>query len=508
MRLHYLAGDRAAALEVYARCKRMLEDEYGATPMPETAALARELERGQPGHAPAQRHAPARRPLPLSVLRPPVLAGREEAWRELEEGWAAGQLLYLEGEAGAGKSRLALDFAASKGRYALIEFRPGDAAVPFSSNARSFRRLLTDRPEVVLPEWVRRELVRMLPELAKRNEPAPAPLSTQEERLRFYDAQGELARLASTHLDLMVIDDVHYCDAGSVEAAQYYMSKLFPFGQEGGLPHHLDCARTGELTPLTRAALTQARDAGMVRWVSLAPLTPEALQRMLEGLELPGALQLSQQLLRYTGGNPLFVVETLKHLVETGALEKGWPARLPPPGKVRPLIQRRLERLSPSARTLAQVAALAAADFGLELAAEVMDQRPLTLSEPLWELATAQVFRDGRFTHDLVAEAVREGLLPEVAHLFHRRLAKALEGRGGAPTVIGNHWLSGGERERALPYLTTGAKLTEAAGRPREAAELWAQVATLAEALGKGPEADEAREHHQKLVRQTEVAAA
>ena len=154
------------------------------------------------------------------------------------------------------------------------------------------------------------------------------------------------------------------------------------------------------------------------------------------------------------------------------------------------------------------MAALAGGDFNLELAAEVLELRPLTLSEPLWELATAQVLREGRFTHDLVAEAVREGLLPDVAALLHRRLAQALDGRGKAPTVVGQHWLSGGEGERALPYLTEGARVTQAAGRPREAAELWAQVAQLAETLGRTAEADAARHQHAQLVREADAVAA
>jgi DNA-binding SARP family transcriptional activator len=104
MRLHYLLGDRTAALGLYEMCRQMLRRELDTEPLPETAALAREIERGGvfPQAAPGVRTS-----LPASVLRPPVLAGREEAWAQLETAWAAGQLAFIAGAPGLGKSRLA-----------------------------------------------------------------------------------------------------------------------------------------------------------------------------------------------------------------------------------------------------------------------------------------------------------------------------------------------------------------------------------------------------------------
>ncbi len=94
-----------------------------------------------PRRPPASGIAPRER-LPVSVLRPPVLAGRAREWAQLERAWEAGQLIYLEGEAGVGKSRLAQDFAASRGAVRVLEARPGDCNVPYSSAARFLRKEL------------------------------------------------------------------------------------------------------------------------------------------------------------------------------------------------------------------------------------------------------------------------------------------------------------------------------------------------------------------------------
>jgi hypothetical protein len=61
-----------------------------------------------------------------------------------------------------GKSRIARDFAASKGAYAVFGGRPGDEHVPYSTTVRTWRQMLAQRPEVRagLEPWVRAELGR------------------------------------------------------------------------------------------------------------------------------------------------------------------------------------------------------------------------------------------------------------------------------------------------------------------------------------------------------------
>ncbi|MDC0712007.1 BTAD domain-containing putative transcriptional regulator [Stigmatella sp. ncwal1] len=489
IRLHYLQGDRGAALTAFERLRSVLARELGVTPMPDTLALVRQIERGtQLPHAPAL----PRAALPLSVLRPPVLAGREAAWRQLEEGWRTGQMLFISGEPGTGKSRLAEEFANTQGRWGRIEGRAGDQDIPFASEARAFRTQMARWPEVKLPEWVRDELSRILPELGS---PRPLlPLDSESSMLRFYDAQVEAIRLLHQHETLSIADDVQYWDKASAKAFTYAISRLSEAGERGAPgPRFMDCYRRGELPPYAQTYIHQLVDEGWARIIELGPLGPEEVRQLLAGLELPGAERHAEALSRYTGGNPLYIVETLKHLIETDALAQDWPSRLPPPGRVGPLIRRRLEHLSPLALQSAQLAALAGAHFKAALVPEVLQVSVSPVHIALAELETAQVLMGERFSHDLVREAVLASLLPAAARTLHGRLATVFENERAPPLVLAHHWLEAGAVERALPHLLAAARSEEQVLPLEQAADHYARAALLMEQAGRTKEAMQAR---------------
>jgi len=112
MQLHAAAGRREAALQQFERCRRLLADELGLQPMPETQALAQAL-RDEPAPAP---RSPAHGVWPGEL----PFVGREPEVARLQRAFAAGRPVVLTGLAGVGKTRLAVDFAASLGAYALV----------------------------------------------------------------------------------------------------------------------------------------------------------------------------------------------------------------------------------------------------------------------------------------------------------------------------------------------------------------------------------------------------
>lgn len=189
MRLWYLLGDRSAAIAAFERCRAVLQREMGVAPLPETQELLRQITRGEfvASHGPAPRSE-----IPLSVLRPPRLLGREAEWAQMEEAWAQGQVILLSGPPGVGKSRLMQDFLSSQGQALVFEGRPGDVGIPYATLSRICRQILGQFPGLALPEWARLELARVLPELG----PPQPPIQTQAEKLRFFQAQAELVRQA------------------------------------------------------------------------------------------------------------------------------------------------------------------------------------------------------------------------------------------------------------------------------------------------------------------------
>ncbi|WNG35872.1 AAA family ATPase [Archangium violaceum] len=488
IRLHYLQGDRGAALAAFERLRTVLSRELDVTPMPDTLALVRLIEKGtQLPHPPAA--SPA---LPLSVLRPPVLAGREAAWRQLEEGWNAGQMLFITGDPGTGKSRLAEEFAAIKGRWFRMEGRPGDQDIPFASQARALRIHMANEPGVKLPDWVRSELSRILPELGDPR--LLSPLTSETDELRFYDAHVEAMRLLGEGGAINVVDDIQYWDKASSKIFFYALPRLLdPSVGTARQPRIIDCYRRGELPSYNQINIRQMLESGMVRVIDLGPLSPDDVRQLLAGLELPGAEAHAEALARYTGGNPLYITETLKHLLETDSLHKDWPHRLPPPGRVGPLIQRRLERLSPLALQTAQLAALADSHFRPALAPAALEVTASAIHAALAELEAAQVLVGERFSHDLVLEAVRASLPPAAARVLHGRLATVLE-RDRVPAILlAHHWMEAGSVERALPFLLASAHADEQVLPPEQAADHYARAAALMVAAGRLEEAVQAR---------------
>ncbi|WP_323379124.1 BTAD domain-containing putative transcriptional regulator [Pyxidicoccus xibeiensis] len=485
MRLHYVSGDRMAALNAFERCRRLLREELATTPLPETVALAREIERGPAAGKPAT---VVKAKLPLSVLRPPVLVGREREWARMEAAWEAGQTIFLFGEPGVGKTRLAHDFAASRGAHISLEARPGESNVPYSSHVRLVRQLLAKRPDTKLEPWVRRELARLLPDQAGP-EGVPPPMADEADRSRFLEAHCELIYQLCAGVDALVADDLQYMDSATAEFAVLMLSRRHAPGPGGRFPRFIDTFRKDELSPQAAACIQQLVVAGLAVVIELAPLGLDAVGALLNSLDLPGVDRLVGDVSRHTGGNPLFITETLKHLLETGGLERGWPEHVPPSGRGQQLIQQRLERLSPSALQVARLASLARTSFGLELAGEVLEMNTLSLATHLAELEAAQIFRGERFTHDLLFEVVRQGVPRSLEALFHRRLAAALELRKAAPAVVAQHWLDGGEPRRAVPFLLAAAHAEAGALRHLEAALLYHRAAALLDETGNADEA-------------------
>ncbi|MCY7314440.1 MAG: hypothetical protein LH480_02115, partial [Rubrivivax sp.] len=146
MRLHYLRGDRAAALMAFDACEQQLKHEVGTRPGAETLALLAMIESasvptvpatpaGASGAAP-----PPLRSLPPGLMRPPRLIARDGCVARLLAPLAEGQHVLLLADAGLGKTRLMEEAAqqlAARGHSAtVVGARPGDAARAFALLAR------------------------------------------------------------------------------------------------------------------------------------------------------------------------------------------------------------------------------------------------------------------------------------------------------------------------------------------------------------------------------------
>lgn len=470
MQLLAKGGQAAKALEQYHRYAAFLERELGLAPTRETRLLAEEIRTGQ-----------TITPLWQSAQSP--LAGRQSQWQFLQQAWRAGKLVLIRGEAGVGKTRLMLDFIAfmqAQGEQPeLLVGRPGDSGVPFASITRLLQRALKRLSPQELTPWVKRELSRLLPELESGE--SPTPMQSEEDRLRLFSAISAFLKTG-----LWGSDDLQFLDGASLEFLDYQVS------QQEGTPM-LVAYRKGELSPRGEALVQGQLAAGRAVLLELEPLEESGVKELLSGLELPQpALHLAQPLHRLTGGNPLFVLETLKSLTEQGRLglsvqefELEW--RGLPRQKIQAVIEQRLDRLSPAARDLLRLAAVAGQSFSLRLA-KALGNSPLALAEASDELENAGLLRGQRFTHDLLLEATLHTIQASTRRLLHGEILGVLaqSGQGTvSAAVLALHAVGSGEAGAILEW---SLKAAEEARQLAAWPEALHQLEQALQALGQAPD--------------------
>lgn len=460
MRLHYLRGDRTAAVAAFERFEQHLKSELGARPDPETVALLRTVESGAAVPAPALQ----RTPVPASLLRPPRLVGRNAELAALADAWAARRVPLLLGEAGMGKTRLLAEFAHSHPDTLLVQARPGDAGVPFALLARWLRAV---QQRIQLPPQGphARELARVLPEWS-----GGTLVSGEGQRLLLQSAvEWLLHQAAERNVTRTLLDDLHFADEASLELLQSLLCSERLSTQQWCL-----AMRPADGPPAAAALQSALQEDQRLHTVELRPLGLQAVKDLLTSLALPGldAAELAAPLLRHTGGNPLFMLETLKDMVMADA-GSGTATRLPQPTTVGALIERRLRTLSPGALSLARVAAIAGVDFGIELAAQVLCKSPLDLADAWAELEQAQVLAGGVFAHDLVFDAVLRSVPDAIAQHVHGGVAQVLQAQASEPARVAEHWHRAARWSVAAQCFEQASTKARRAGLLGEARSLW-----------------------------------
>ncbi|HEX7441320.1 MAG TPA: BTAD domain-containing putative transcriptional regulator [Caldimonas sp.] len=478
MRLHYLRGDCSAAIASFERFERRLKDELGTRPSAETVELIETIERGATALLPARRTV-----VPASLMRPPRLVGRSAESAAMARAWTGQRAFALLGEAGIGKTRLLQDFAARRDGLVSVQARPGDAGIAYALLARLLRAVFAGHG-MALTGARRQELALVLPELG-----SAAALAGEALRLLLHRAvEATLADAARLGLRAIIVDDLHFADEASVEFLQSLTQSEALSTLDWGFAQRP--ADAGAAASALRVALEETQG---LESVSLGPLSVAQMAELIESLALPDldAQRLAPALLKHSGGNPMFALETLKDMVLGGV--PGVAGRLPQPTTVGALVERRLAQLSPAALKLARTAALAGASFSAELAASVLDLHPLDIAEPWRELEAAQVIREGAFAHDLIFEATRASVPAPIARLLHRRIAIHLQEQQAQPASIAPHWAGALEWSLAGAAYMLAARQAQSASQRSHEVEQWQQARACFDQAGDAERSFDAR---------------
>jgi DNA-binding CsgD family transcriptional regulator/tetratricopeptide (TPR) repeat protein len=418
--------------------------------------------------------------------------------------WAEGEGLRVAlvgGEAGSGKSRLVREFAGEAAADgALVLYGACDAVVhaPYGPFVEALDHLarVTDPAELRAAVGTSGgELARLLPDLAARTgEPASAVKADPDtERHRLHTAVTDLlAGISRRRPVLLVLEDGHWADVPTL-----------------GLLRHL--ARTGGRARLMLLATFRDTDADVPDALSetLADLrrSEDVVRLRLGGLSgddvaefvshVAGgdlkAGKLAVAISDQTEGNAFLVCELWRALVDAdavaivdGELTLSRPlAELDTPESVREVVSRRLARLQPATCDLLELAAVAGAEFQLDVlrrAARTEEASLLTALDEAVHSGMLEELRSRRlayrFAHELVRRALYDGLTGVRRAELHLRVAEALDQSEHpsrrALADLAHHFAAAapfGPIERAVEYNVLAARAAAAALAFDEAAE-------------------------------------
>jgi tetratricopeptide (TPR) repeat protein len=193
--------------------------------------------------------------------------------------------------------------------------------------------------------------------------------------------------------------------------------------------------------------------------------------------------KLAEQVWAVSEGNPFLVVETMRALQE-GTTSEGL-RNLPMPQRVRNVILRRLERLSPQSEPLVAVAAVIGRDFDFALLERAGGLGRRKAAESLEELVRRGVLHGvGErfdFAHGRIREVAYCRLLPPRRKLLHGEVAKALEvlyAKNLEPhyAALAVHYREGEVWDKALTYLRYAGVQADARSAHREAVACFEQA--------------------------------
>ena len=419
------------------------------------------------------------------VGRSVELAEVRELWRRAREG--RGHAVLLSGEPGAGKTRLAREVTVQAALDGAVVLSGGcyeyEATTPYLPFVEAFRRWVREQKDdeamcAVLGESMR-QIAKLAPEIEHRLGPCEQcpELPPHEERLLFFDAVADVfARLAKKNGLLFYADDLHWADRGTLWLLGHLLRQL---RDERVLI--VGAYRETELDrahPLAKSLVDWNRERLVTRIVLRRFDQQETSEQLgaLLGESVSG--DFANAVHRETEGNPFFVEEVLKALIDKGSVrrESGrWKRcdldELVIPQSVKEAIGSRLDRVSHNCNEVLRAAAVLGKTFTFDdLVATAGNQKEDLLLDALDEAVGAQLISAGRndsftFTHDKIREVLYEELNPIRRRRLHRHAAETFEKRSVsshcAVEKLAHHYILAGDYEQGLLYAKQAAAEAE-----------------------------------------------
>lgn len=442
----------------------------------------------------------------------PALAGRSEELQQLLNLWVEtqqgrGQLVFIQGEVGAGKTRLVQELADHLGEATILlgHCQQAEVSVAYQPFIDALKLYFATTPEATADEqagrvlreaaWYVPELHHLLsnimthpltPDTPSANgagDPAilPHPFSLVQ----------TLKPVTAKQPWLLVLDDIDWADYSSLQLFDY-------LGRHCGEMALMIVATLGQEVsdnkPLSEVLAHLKRHTASTS-ITLDSLAPAEVQTLLESIwTQPAPDELVEMIHRRTQGNPLFVEELAKTLVDEGTItqEKGiWnfnrviESNLPQ--RIREAISRRVRRLNKETQTLLQQAAVMGFTFNFDDLREISDLSESDALENLDAVLERHLLKDlpneGSFcfNHPRTQQVLYANLSVLKQRLIHREVGEALEQRHHVDTdrlatLLAYHYFQARELEKGLPYSIQAAAQAQSLYASHQALIWYTQV--------------------------------
>jgi len=487
MRLRYHTGDRVGAIRQFESLRRLLDDELGVAPMPETRALYDRIitdRLTQTSHA-AQppTSSRARASAPLEVQQPATAErgdaailtyiGRAREHELLRRAESEGKLALIEGEPGIGKTRLAEEFAG--GQAALVlrgTAHELEQSLPYQPVIEALRSLTArvDWPALcgalqLAPMWLN-EAARLVPELAA--EPEAIATSPPNGSKVWESILRLLQSLAQRQRVILFLDDLQWADSTTLGLIGYLARRTTS-------PSLLLLCTTRLVEPNSKlAGLLQslAREGKLAR-IQPGPLSPKEVSTLVGEFNGSSSEWFAEWLADKSEGNPFFATELLRFAKANGWLDDDAPrppaltmaAAATVPETIRDLIASRMNHLSEPTRRTLDIAAVIGREFNFDLIVQVSQSDEISVLDAFDELRAAALVQPGRdddfrFDHSLTLDVTLREMGTTRNRALHRRVAEALD----APSTTPRHPLEGVLRVAQGRLRAHDAELTPVAG--------------------------------------------
>ena len=401
-----------------------------------------------------------------------------------------GQLLFLSGEAGVGKSRVLDELSRGveerEGRFVkgICFYEHGlGPYMPFldaisnllggvdDADRRELEAILRDRvPELAVLATSSSTTAKVRASFAAAFGSHSNP---EAARQRLFDCLFELLVIAAEQRPLVLcLEDMHWADEGSLQLLRYLVRRL----PESRIlcvvtyrPEEL--AGDGDSSSLSSLA-QQLHAEGTLNELRLERVDRDDLRRIVSSLFYKADFtdDFTDFLYEQSQGNPFVVVEVLKLLRDQRLLEYEsgvWSVsveltELGVPDRVRALVLRRLEQLDGAERELIQVAAVAGHRFGSSMVEAALGMSRIEALKSLFRLKkkhrlVTSTDSGFEFSHSKIREVLYEEIPWELRREYHRIVGGVLEeeiGKDKAPAdELGTHFYHAQEFTRALGYL-------------------------------------------------------